>query len=70
MKSYKDFEKYLNRHKSKQESYESKYNKYLDYKKNFEPLEKGTSWKEAEKERPYEDYFIPMTFKQWNKAHY
>lgn len=70
IKSYKDFEKYLNRHKSKQESYESKYNKYLDYKKNFEPLEEGTSWKEAEKERPHEDYFVPMTFKQWNKAHY
>ena len=70
MKSYKDFEKYLNRHKRKQESYESKYNKYLDYKKNFEPLEEDTSWEDAEKERPNEDYFVPMTFKQWNKAHY
>lgn len=71
MKSYHDFEKYLNRHSKKQESYESKYNKYIEYKKNFEPLDKDeVTWEEAEEERPNGDYFVPMTFKQWNKAHY
>lgn len=70
MNSYQDFEKYLNRHKIKRESYESKYNKYIDYRKNFNPLEEDISYKETERERPYRDYFVPMTFKEWNKAYY
>lgn len=68
--TYQDFEKYLDRHKVKRETYESKYNKYIDYRKNFEPLEEGISYSEAEIKRPHGDYFVPMTFKQWNKAHY
>lgn len=70
MNTYRDFEKYLNRHKRKQESYDSRYNKYLEYKKNFEPLDDDTKYDEAERIRPNYDWTVPMTFRQWNKANY
>lgn len=70
MNTYKDFEKYLNRHKRKQESYESRYVKYLEYKKNFEPLDEDTRYDEAERIRPNYDWTVPMTFRRWNKANY
>ena len=70
MKGYSDFERYLERHKVKQESYASRYNKYLEYKKNFEPLDDDLSYREAERIRPNNDWSIPLSFKQWNKANY
>lgn len=70
MNTYKDFEKYLNRHRRKQESYESRYVKYLEYKKNFEPLDEDIRYDDAERIRPNYDWNVPMTFRQWNKANY
>lgn len=70
MSTYKDFEKYLNRHKREQEPYESRYIKYLEYKNKFEPLDEDTTYSEAERIRPNYDWIVPMTFRQWNKANY
>lgn len=70
MQSNKDFEKYLNRHKRENESYESRYCKYLKYRDDYEPLDDGISYRDAKRMRPNDDWFFPMSFKQWNKANY
>lgn len=69
---YADFQKYLKRHSNQR--YDSKENiesKYLGYKNNFEPLEdESMSWQEARRKRPNEDYYLPLSFRQWYKANY
>lgn len=70
MKSYQEFEKYLKRHNTLSEPYESRYNKYLYYKQNFEPLDEDVSYQDANRLRPEQDWTCPMTFRQWNKANY
>lgn len=70
MQSNKDFEKYLNRHRRENESYESRYSKYLKYRDDYEPLDGDISCCDAKRMRPNDDWLIPMSFKQWNKANY
>ena len=70
IKNYSDFEKYLDRHKTKFESNASRYNKYLEYKNNFKPLDDDVSYDEAERIRPNNDWYIPLSLKQWIKVNF
>lgn len=67
-----DLQKYLKRHSSQRyDSKEDIESRYLGYKNNFEPIEEGSmTWKEAERKRPNEDYFYPLSFHKWCKANY
>lgn len=59
LKSYKDLERYFRKKKIK--TYETVLSNYQDYRVNWEELD------EDDRGKKYEDYYFPITFKQYYK---